>query len=113
MQKEASEIEEKKEAEEVAADADFVQGASASAASTTRSAREAVLFRLIEGPMTPQEVSEGTKVGAGKAHRTLNELQRRDLVELIVPENSSDGPVFGLTVQGEKVAFYIQRQAKA
>ncbi|PSQ12693.1 MarR family transcriptional regulator [Halobacteriales archaeon QS_7_68_65] len=100
----------------MAADAGFVQGtsgASASAASSTRSARETVLFRLIEGPMTPQEVSEGTKVGVGKAHRTLNELQGRDLVELIVPENASNGPIFGLTVQGEKVAFHIQRQSKA
>ena len=113
MQEEASETEVDEEAEEIAADAGFVQGASASAASSTRSARETVLFRLIEGPMTPQEVSEGTKVGVGKAHRTLNELQGRDLVELIVPENASNGPIFGLTVQGEKVAFHIQRQAEA
>ncbi|PSQ13229.1 MarR family transcriptional regulator, partial [Halobacteriales archaeon QS_7_68_65] len=53
------------------------------------------------------------KVGVGKAHRTLNELQGRDLVELIVPEDASNGPIFGLTVQGEKVAFHIQRQAEA
>lgn len=111
------------EEERIAADAGFVSGSSgtsggstasvSTAESTTRSARAAVLFRLVEGPMAPQEVSDGTRVSAGQARRTLNELRKRGLVEFVVPESASDGPVFELTVQGEKVAFYIERQEKA
>ncbi|WP_049901031.1 hypothetical protein [Halococcus agarilyticus] len=106
------------EEERIAEDAAFVQGSSSaessvSTASSTRSARSAVLFRLVEGPMAPQEVGEGTSVSTGQAHRTLNELRKRELVELVVPEDASDGPIFELTVQGEKVAFHIERYQKA
>lgn len=116
------------EEEEIAADAAFVRGSSTAAKSSketspsvstaestqsAESARAAVLFRLVEGPMAPQEASEGTTVSTGHAHRTLNELEKRDLVELLVPEDASDGPIFGLTVQGEKVTFHIERQQQA
>ena len=113
------------EEEEIAADAAFVRGSSTAAkssketspsvstAESAQSARAAVLFRLVEGPMAPQEASEGTTVSTGHAHRTLNELEKRDLVELLVPENASDGPIFGLTVQGQKVTFHIERQQQA
>ncbi|EMA49184.1 MULTISPECIES: hypothetical protein [Halococcus] len=104
------------EREQMAADAGFIteaEGASTASVSTaesTRSARAVVLFRLIEGPVSPEAIGSDTPISAGRAHRALTELHKRDLVELLVPEEASDGPIFGVTARGEKAAFHIEQQ---
>jgi len=104
------------EREQMAADAGFITGengasrASVSTAQSTRSARAVVLSRLIEGPVAPQAIGTDTPISTGRAHRALTELRKRDLVELFVPKEASDGPIFGVTARGEKAAFYIEQQ---
>ncbi|MGQ5516218.1 hypothetical protein [Halococcus saccharolyticus] len=106
------------EREQMAADAGFIaesggaSTASVSTAESTRSARAVVLFRLIEGPVSPQAIGTDTPISTGRAHRALTELHKRDLVELLVPEEATDGPIFGVTARGEKAAFYIEQQGK-
>jgi hypothetical protein len=102
------------EDEQIAADASFVQassGASVSTAeSTTRSARAVALFQLIEGPAAPQDIGDSTEITAGQAHSALRELRDRGLIETLIPEEASDGPVFGAVPRGENAVFYIETQ---
>lgn len=107
------------EREQMAADAGFItesggaSRASMSTAGATRSARAVVLFRLIEGPVAPEAIGADTPISAGRAHRALTALHERGLVEVLVPEEASDGPIFGVTARGEKAAFYIEQQQQA
>lgn len=100
------------EQEQIEADIAFVQSSSgisiASAESTARSARAVVLLKLIEGPMAPQDLSNTTNLSSKQAMETLDELYKRDLLEMLVPEDDSDGPIFSILPRGEKTAVYIQ-----
>jgi DNA-binding MarR family transcriptional regulator len=109
------------EQERIAEDASFVQqptlatsrtrpSVSASSTATTRSAREIVLFKLVAGPTTPREIGDSEAVSTDSARRALNELHDRSLVEQLVPPEDADGPVFALTVSGNKVAYHIDRE---
>lgn len=110
------------EQDRIAADAEFVQRSSLSTSrsrasakprweptSTTRSAREMVLFELVQGPLAPRDVGESAALGTGQAHRALNDLRDRDLAELLLPAEAADGPVFSLTTAGEKVTYHIEQ----
>lgn len=107
------------EQEQIAEDASFVQEPtlstsrskptiSASNTSTaTRSSREIVLFSLVDGPAAPEDIASSGAIDASQASQALNELQERGLVELLVPEEDSQGPILTLTVQGDKAVHYI------
>lgn len=101
------------EDEQIAADADFIRGSSgvsiASAESTARSPRAVVLFELIEGPATSQDIGENTALSTKRATQASNELLKRELIEVLVPEGDSEGPVFGVLPRGEKAAIPIEQ----
>lgn len=101
------------EDEQIAADADFIRGSSgvsiASAESTAHSPRAVVLFELIEGPATSQDISENTALSTKRATQASNELLKRELIEVLVPESDSEGPVFGVLPRGEKAAIPIEQ----
>lgn len=109
------------EQERIAEDASFVQqptlatsrskpSVSTASAAPTRSAREIVLFKLVEGPASPTEIGDSEAISADTASGALSDLHDRDLVEQLVPPEDGDGPVFLLTVPGNKVAYHIDRE---
>ena len=101
------------ENEQIRADADFVRessGASiASTESTGRSARAVVLFELIEGPTSARAIGNGTSLSTGQVSQALSDLENRDIVELLVSEDDSDGSIFGVLPRGEKAAVNLEK----
>lgn len=71
-------------------------------------ARTAVVNRLLDGPTSPQNIGSETSVGTGPAHRAVNELRKQELVEMLLPNEDPNGPVYGITAEGEKAAFEME-----
>lgn len=112
------------EQKQIAEDAKFVQNPtlstnrskptiSASSTTMTRSSREIVLFSLVDGPTSPEEIGNNEDISTDQASSALNDLHNRGLIELLVPENDSQGPIFSLTVRGDKAVHYIDYQASS
>ena len=64
--------------------------------------RVVALTRLAEGPATPSQIATDADVGIAHVSRALQELQERDLVELLVSEDRKKGRVYGLTAAGQQ-----------
>jgi DNA-binding MarR family transcriptional regulator len=107
------------EQEQIAEDVSFIQEPTLSAtrskptisasatATSTRSSREIVLFSLVDGPTASEDIANNQAVTTNQADQALNELHERGLVELLVPREDSQGPVFTLTVRGDKAIHSI------
>jgi len=67
--------------------------------------REIVVESLSEeGPATPSTLAERTPLGITHVSRVLSELREVDAVELLVPEDTHKGRIYGLTDVGKRGA---------
>lgn len=66
--------------------------------------REAVLEALEDGPETPKDLAQSSDVGIAHVSRALGEMRDRDVVELLVDEDTRKGRIYALTEKGEEVA---------
>lgn len=89
------------ERDELERDASFVQESSA---------RDMALSQLILGPIGPEKIGDGAEISTDQAHGALNDLHDRGLVDVLISEEDSDGPIYGATIQGEKVAFHLDQK---
>lgn len=70
--------------------------------------RTRVLHALDDGPATPTELGERAGLEITHVSRTLSELQDHDLAELLVPEDTHKGRIYGLTDDGETIATEVE-----
>jgi len=70
--------------------------------------RSRVLDALNESPATPTTIGDRTGLELTHVSRTLSELRERDIVELLVPEDTHKGRIYGLTDTGEAAADRAQ-----
>lgn len=61
------------------------------------------------GPSMPSEIAEGTGNELSHVSRSLSELRDREIVELLVPEQTQRGRIYGLSDRGEGVAARHRR----
>jgi len=66
--------------------------------------RTRVLHSFDDGPATPTELGERADLEITHISRTLSELQDHNLAELLVPEDTHKGRIYGLTEFGETIA---------
>lgn len=68
--------------------------------------RRTVVKRLQDGPATPSTIAEELDGPGGIAHvsRSLQELREREIVALLVSEETKKGRIYGLTDDGEELA---------
>jgi DNA-binding MarR family transcriptional regulator len=73
------------------------------AASTITSSiyRQAAMSVLSEGAATPTQIAAATDHDISHISRALTDLTDRDLVELVVPEDTKKGRLYALTEAGE------------
>lgn len=64
--------------------------------------RMEVLNQLNESPRVPSDIAEGSEFAITHVSRSLSEMRGRDLVELLVDEETTKGRVYGITSKGER-----------
>jgi predicted transcriptional regulator len=62
--------------------------------------RRKVLISLSNSPKTPTEISESTDIHRSHVSNTLNELSKKELVEVLNPD-ATKGRLYSLTKEGE------------
>lgn len=62
--------------------------------------RQTVVDRLDESPAQPSTIADESGVDIAQVSRALGELRDRNLVELLVSEETRKGRVYGLTDRG-------------
>ena len=75
--------------------------------------RTAAVGRLAEGPATPTQIAEGVDISVTHVSRALRELRKRDLVDLLVPEERRKGRIYGITTRGREVWELIESKGLA
>lgn len=65
--------------------------------------RQTVVNHLADTPATPSDIDEETGFDIAHISRALQNLRDRDLVELLVDEDTQKGRYYGLTSDGETV----------
>lgn len=65
--------------------------------------RLAVLRQLEESPATPTAIADSEEMAPSHISRALGRLQRRSIVELIVPEHRRKVRLYALTPKGEAI----------
>jgi DNA-binding MarR family transcriptional regulator len=65
--------------------------------------RIATLRRLSDGPATPSLIADETDLSIAHVSRALQELRKRSVVELLVPEDRRKGRIYGITEKGDRV----------
>ena len=68
-----------------------------------------VVRTLTDGPAIPSAIATDD-VRIAKVSRALAELRERNLVELLVDEDTRKGRYYGLTPQGEPIADHIAEE---
>lgn len=71
------------------------------------------LRRLAEGPTTPSQIATDSDVSIAHVSRSLQELEDRSLVTLLVSEDRKKGRVYGLTEDGKAVWETIESENMA
>jgi DNA-binding transcriptional ArsR family regulator len=66
--------------------------------------RQRVVAALDDGPATPTTVAERTDLPLSNVSRALHDLRDHEAVELLVPEDTHKGRIYGLTDTGEHAA---------
>lgn len=72
--------------------------------------RTAVLTNLSH-PKIPSELTEDTEFEQAHISRALGELQDKDIVELLVDEDTKKGRLYRLTEKGENIQAKMQEWA--
>lgn len=62
--------------------------------------REVARILKADGPLTPTAITEKAGISSSSVSRSLGELRENGLVELLVPEETRKGRVYGLTDEG-------------
>lgn len=66
--------------------------------------RGMVLDELADRPKATSKIAESQDVDMSHVSRALGELRERDVVELLVDEDTRKGRIYALTEKGEEVA---------
>lgn len=75
--------------------------------------RTAVMGRLAEGPATPTQIADSVGISVTHVSRALRALRKRDLVDLLVPEERRKGRIYGITSAGREVWELIESKGLA
>ncbi|MCH7660715.1 MAG: ArsR family transcriptional regulator [Euryarchaeota archaeon] len=70
--------------------------------------RQKVLFRLTESPAIPAQIREDTGLEYSRISESVNALRGRDLIRLLVPEETARGRLYEITERGEDTIAYMQ-----
>lgn len=70
--------------------------------------RLATLERVSEMPATPSQVASDKPVGVASASTAMDHLEDENLVELIIPPDEPEGPMYITTSFGQKTLYYLQ-----
>lgn len=70
--------------------------------------RTAVLSTLAADPVTPTKIAEESNCRLSHVSRAIQQLRKRDLVELLVSEDQTKGRVYGITPAGSKAWDLIE-----
>lgn len=65
---------------------------------------DTLCYLFEEGPSMPSEIAEGTDHVLPHVSRALSELREEGVVELLVPEETRRGRIYGLSDVGDRVA---------
>jgi len=76
----------------------------------TRSTYRQTALEALTTPATPSELEEQTETDIANISRALGELRERELVELLVSEDTRKGRFYGLTDEGHEVADVVQER---
>ena len=66
--------------------------------------RTRVVDALADGPGTPTKLADRSGLPITHVSRALGDLRDVDVVELLVPEDTHKGRIYGLTDTGERAA---------
>lgn len=72
--------------------------------------RTKIMVALLSGAKTPTELVDATELDMTYVSRTLRDLKDKDLVELLVPEETNKGRLYGLTDGGEEIAGVVKER---
>jgi len=75
--------------------------------------RQTALEGLADGPALPSELEERSGTDMSHISRALGELRERDLVELLVSEDTRKGRFYGLTEEGKDIVDVVQERGEA
>lgn len=75
--------------------------------------RCAILRHLSESPGTPTGIANGAGYDLSHVSRALAELRDRDLIELLVDEDTKVGRLYGPTEMGERIWSTIEANGLA
>lgn len=70
--------------------------------------RLAVVDRLADGPATPSTIADASDYQITHVSRALRELRERDIVDLLVSEDTRKGRVHGLTERGHETSDLLE-----
>lgn len=69
--------------------------------------RTTVLQRLAEGAAIPAQIREDSGLEYSRITEAANRLRERDLIQLLVDEDTKRGRLYTITKQGEKVLEFM------
>lgn len=75
--------------------------------------RMSVLRQLSDGPETPSGLAEASDLHVSHVSRALRRLRDRDLVDLMVPEDTRKGRVYAATDAGRDVWNHVEEEGLA
>lgn len=75
--------------------------------------RRSVAEELHDDEKTPSEIEAEVPIHWGHVSRALTQLRDNDLAELLVPEDTKKGRVYGLTEKGEQTLAALQERDDA
>lgn len=70
--------------------------------------RSSVVRELADGPATPTMIADEADCSLTHVSRALSDLEERDVVQLIVPEEQRKDRLYELTADGEELWTVIQ-----
>jgi len=70
--------------------------------------RTRIVDALADGPSTPTTLADRSDLPLTHVSRALGDLRDADIVELLVPEDTHKGRIYGLTDTGEAAADRAQ-----
>lgn len=70
--------------------------------------RQKVLERLAENPAIPAQIRDDTGLEYSRISESANTLRGRELIRLLVPEETSRGRLYEATDRGEEAIEYLR-----